>query len=71
MTDTDFSNHRVRGVGLRDVFRHGDGIYRVIGIAPDPTVIIEDVDSHERVTLMIGSPQFLEYEHLIAKDSDA
>ncbi len=63
------SIHRVRGVALHDVFRKGERVYKVLGIATDPTVTLEDVGSGELIHVVIGSYQFGEFEHLTSKDT--
>ncbi len=58
------TRHRREDVTLRSVFRKGDRIYTVLGIADDPTVEIVDVVSGQVEHHVISSLNFSEYEHL-------
>jgi hypothetical protein len=50
---------------LRSLWRKGDRVYRTIAVISSPAVELEDVgDPRVRVTLVIGSPLFQEYERL-------
>lgn len=64
------SVERVAGVGLDDVFRKDGKLYRVVGITDRPTVELEAVAAilPARVNLVIGSPLFDEYQHLVPKE---
>lgn len=66
MSETPFSPkcHHRDEVTLRSVFRKGDRLYTVVGIADDPTVTIEDVLTKQRESHVIRSRNFAEYEHL-------
>jgi hypothetical protein len=50
---------------LRSLWRKNGRIYRPTSIISDPAVELEDVESGERVTLVIGCRIYEEYERLI------